>query len=114
MVDLPGAVSFLIAAQRADGGWGYRPGGMAVVEPTAFALLALRGLAAGRESYRRGQEWLAAQQRPDGAFGAFPGDSLPSWMTAPAALALRGSPESERALDWLVQIHQRQPVFNGD
>jgi hypothetical protein len=109
-----GGREFLIAAQRPEGAWGYRPGGMAFVEPTAWALLALRGGPDVAAAVRRGQDWLAGQQRPDGAFGAFPADSLPSWMSGLAALALRGRPEGEHALDWLIRLQRSIPLFTGD
>jgi len=35
---------FLLEAQNADGGWGYRRGGQSSVEPTCWALLALLGI----------------------------------------------------------------------
>jgi hypothetical protein len=108
------ALRFLRAAQHADGAWGYRPGGVPVVEPAAFALLALAGDPESAAAHRLGLDALAAQQRGDGGFGAFPGDTQASWMTGLAALALRGRPEAERALDWLVNVHRLQPRFSGD
>ena len=39
------ARSRLLAPQNADGGWGAAPGGPSVTEPTALAVMALRGAA---------------------------------------------------------------------
>jgi len=35
-------VPFLLGAQNADGGWGFRNGGQSAVEPTSWVLLALK------------------------------------------------------------------------
>ena len=108
-------VRWLLAAQASDGGWGYRPGHTAYVEPTALGALALlqerrsTGEAAG---LGRALERLRATQRPDGSWGISPADDSPSWMTAYATWALLQAegvlgeralrPAIDSALEWLL------------
>ncbi|MCL6568455.1 MAG: terpene cyclase/mutase family protein, partial [Meiothermus silvanus] len=113
-LDRAAAEAFLCAAQRPDGAWGYRPDGMAFVEPTALAVIALRARPETAPVRARALDWLERLQQVDGGLPAFVGDDQASWMTALAALALVGRPAGERALDWLVRLHQAQPVFRGD
>ena len=111
---------FLLAAQRADGGWGYRPGGMAFVEPTALSLVALLrtglGLAGAEGAVGRGVSWLLEGQHEDGGWGVCAIDRESTWATAYATLALsraaQGSPASaasqtgkaiEAGLRWLLR-----------
>lgn len=102
------AIDFLMQAQNADGGWGYRIGGMSYVEPTAAAMLALPN------SNPRARDFLLSMQRPDGGWGIAALDDASGWMTAWAVRALAapsiGSgqrfPESREAMlrgaTWLI------------
>jgi prenyltransferase beta subunit len=86
-----GCVPFLRKAQNQDGGWGYSPGAVSRVEPTAWVLLALAGFAdpAHGDAIQRGADWLLSAQLRDGSWSAFPGQEQGCWVTALGCLALR-------------------------
>lgn len=84
------ALSFLLASQNADGGWGYRGGG-SWTEPSAYALLALGAEATAMESHTRGARWLAGLQRPDGGWPPRASVAPSTWVTALAVLVLADS-----------------------
>jgi len=115
---------FLIEAQNADGGWGYRPGGQSASEPTTVVLLAFLGISrAGDLTTSRpfdssttlllesacaaAVDWLRKCQLPDGSWPPFAGQPRGSWVTAPASLALHTRGDSPhqvcRGLHWLAQ-----------
>ncbi len=115
------AVEFLARSQNADGGWGYRVGGMSFVEPTGAVLVALSAptslarvlppvastLPGGdsAQAERGGRDFLVRLQRADGGWGVSAVDDESGWMTAWAvlALALGGEPDAvERGVSWLV------------
>jgi Prenyltransferase and squalene oxidase repeat len=82
----------LLEIQNPDGGWPSQAGRSSNTEATAFAVLALRGLAAS-DSIRAGEHgsrWLSDRQRPDGswAFSALVPEA--SWTTGIATLAMLG------------------------
>jgi squalene-hopene/tetraprenyl-beta-curcumene cyclase len=52
------AVSFLLSAQRADGGWGGAEGVIPTIEETALAVRALAEVQDGRAAASRGVRWL--------------------------------------------------------
>lgn len=84
-------ITWLLATQRADGGWGYQIGGTGYVEPTVLATLALTRSAPTPESEsaaRRAGGWLRQLQRADGSWGVSPADAGPSWMSAYAIWGL--------------------------
>lgn len=90
-----GGVRFLLASQDASGGWGYRVGGMAFVEPTALSLVALsraagRGEPQAAKAIQRGVAWLVDGQHDDGGWGVCAIDEESSWATGYAVLALSG------------------------
>ena len=104
----------LLSLRATGGGWGYRQGGEACVEPTALAALAL--LATNRcdatyaEASRIGSEAsdsVARAQRPDGSLGVSATRATPGWMTPYALLlwdAFGTYPDrSARASAWLLQ-----------
>jgi squalene cyclase len=97
------AAQFLIESQNPDGGWGYRVRGMSFVEPTAAAMVALRGL--DQASTKRGRDFLVSLQHPDGGWGIAGMDSESGWMTAWALIALVENAEAggsvERGAIWL-------------
>jgi len=115
---------FLIEAQNADGGWGYRHGGQSAAEPTSGVLLAFLGLSrsADAATSRRlnsstprllesacesGINWLRKCQLPDGSWPPFAGQPRGCWVTSPASLALQARGDSidhvSRGLGWLSQ-----------
>ncbi len=125
--NLQKAYDFVVASQNADGGWGYRRGGMSYVEPTAFALIALFSpVGAGGvnvadirfQAVLKGLGWLRAQHHEDGSWGVMRDDQTGSWMTYPATWALNlllgipelfayyGNPEDknmrDRARGWIL------------
>ncbi|OQY92631.1 MAG: hypothetical protein B6D41_08205 [Chloroflexi bacterium UTCFX4] len=61
-----GMIEFLQRAQNADGGWGYKLGGMSFVEPTAAVLLALSSDAQNAAAVQRARGALRQWQRADG------------------------------------------------
>lgn len=82
-----GGLKFLRAAQNADGGWPYVPGGASSPEPTCYATMA--GL--------DGVRWLKARVHGDAI--TLDGDNEPHWTTSLAVIALRGE---RRLINWLL------------
>ena len=98
--------ALLLATQNADGGWPYQRGGPSWTEPTAYALLALAGVAPAAAPVARGLQWLTALQRPDGGWP--PEASVPhsTWVTAVVALlepATLGTAAYRRAVAWTLR-----------
>ncbi len=99
---------FLLRAQNADGGWGYRPGLRSRVEPTSWALLALQefsGTSPLDGALARGLRFLLGAQLPDGSWPAAAGQEEGCWVTSLACWALLAQKESleslARGLRWL-------------
>jgi hypothetical protein len=98
---------FLLHSQNSDGGWGYRPGTPSSVEPTAWAVLALREEA--RQDFEpldKAAKWLHQAQMPDGAWPATADGNPGCWVTALACLALLDpadvpSQAVSKGLQWL-------------
>ncbi len=99
------ALEFLRASQNADGGWGYKNGGMSFVEPTAAALLAFSLDANSNTQVQRARAFLKTLQRQDGGWGIAAPDDESGWMTAWAvwALASHEPAAAERGVGWLLQ-----------
>ena len=100
------ALDFLRASQNADGGWGYKLGGMSFVEPTAAALLALTIDAQAASHVQRARAFLKSIQRADGGWGIAAPDDASGWMTAWAVWALASSEANDaarRGVDWLLE-----------
>ena len=91
---MPNATDFLLQAQNADGGWGYRLNGMSYIEPTAAVLLALTDSTARA----RGRDFLLSLQHADGGWGIAALDSESGWMTAWAVCALAEFPQARAAV----------------
>jgi len=80
---------FLLETQNPDGSWGYTPGKVGVLEPTAFACLALSGVASAQTKLQKGVEFIRTAQSPQGGWTIGVSDSQPAaWTTALAGLAL--------------------------
>jgi squalene-hopene/tetraprenyl-beta-curcumene cyclase len=122
------SLRWLVAVQRADGGWGWQPAGPASAAATRLARLDLgaaetrtaaeptgqvvRALAAagqpGALAIRRAVTCLLRMQRPD---GSWPGDGGTSDLAATctglqaliAAGVLRSKPPAQRAAAWLAR-----------
>lgn len=99
------ARDFILSTQNVDGGWGYKPGGMSYVEPTAAVLLALDGDASIQSARERAHAWLRQLQHPDGGWGIAALDDESGWMTAWAvwALARVGESSAQRGVNWLLK-----------
>lgn len=99
------ALAFLRESQNADGGWGYKRGGMSFVEPTAAVMIALLSDAQSALQVQRAREFLVSLQHPDGGWGIAAMDDESGWMTAWAvrALAVRRDAVVERAQAWLLK-----------
>ncbi|MDE3089958.1 MAG: terpene cyclase/mutase family protein [Chloroflexota bacterium] len=110
------ATDYLLRTQNADGGWGYRAGGMSYVEPTAAVIFALRQ-AQGKllrnddarilsEVEGRARDFLLSIQRADGGWGIGALDAESGWMTAWAVRALNqfadASDATARGVQWLI------------
>ena len=83
----------LVAAQHADGGWGYGASG-SWTEPTALAVLAL---GASSNEGRRGIDWLTRVQRADGGTAPHASVAESSWVTALALLVDHSTGDAGRA-----------------
>jgi squalene cyclase len=105
------ATDFLLQAQNADGGWGYRINGASYVEPTAAVLLALTDATARA----RGRDFLLSLQHADGGWGIGAMDDASGWMTAWAVRALidfAGVRDAvERGVSWL-QVNEGLRVID--
>ncbi len=80
--DLDSRLDFLKRTQNADGGWGYFAGKQSWMEPTAYAILALKGSPHSDEAIRRAWKLAQSWQMPDG--GWQPGSQVreSTWVAA--------------------------------
>ena len=106
--------AFLISHQNPDGGWGYAPHRRSLVEPTAFAVLALQ---AGNETAAagRGLGFLRTCVKPNGAVGLDPRDTEGNWMAYAALLAFHalGATEEERRVKaWVLAFEDASGRFS--
>lgn len=88
-------------AQNADGGWGFQPGLQSRVEPTAWAILALRAHAsttAASEIPARGLEFLRKAQLANGSWPASAAASSGCWVTALACWVLTADAQAREAV----------------
>jgi hypothetical protein len=101
---------FLLSAQNADGGWGFKPGAASRAESTAWALIALlegEVAPAHREVAARALQYLDESQLADGSWPASPDLREGSWVTSVAGLALfrtdKFTEQLNKAAAWLVR-----------
>src|SRR5579884_1094010 len=85
---LQAARQFLLQAQGADGGWGYRPGQSSAAEPTGLALLASAG---SSTAIARAAAWLVA---------SWPADRRLLWNPLWWLLGRRINPQNPRLSGW--------------
>ncbi|HEV2387843.1 MAG TPA: prenyltransferase/squalene oxidase repeat-containing protein [Candidatus Acidoferrales bacterium] len=108
---------FLLQAQNADGGWGYRPRQASATEPTAWCLLALAKAGGAVAALERGRNWLAAAQQAVGSWPTRPETVQGNWVTALAGLALgaAGGPREAvaRAANWVCGSQSRTGGFRA-
>jgi len=106
-------VPFLVSSQNDDGGWGFHPAAESRVEPTCWALRALRNVPVtiSQEGLRRGREFLHHQQLADGSWPSSRGERTGSWVTSLACSILSDATESAASvtagLKWLCNDYPR-------
>jgi hypothetical protein len=95
--------------QNADGGWGFLPSSQSRVEPSTWALLALREFSSDSEygeAIACAVRFLHSAQLPDGSWPSAPYQQQGTWVTALATWALQSHEESQptvlRGLRWLI------------
>ncbi len=102
------AVDYLISAQHASGGWGYKTTHRPVVEPTAVALLALRDEPAAQQAFQAGISWLMGCQHQDGGWGINEIDAESGWQTAWALIIMKSTGQDREAIslgeNWLASV----------
>jgi hypothetical protein len=108
------AAVFLKRHQNPDGGWGYGPGRKSLVEPTGFAVIALRdggeAAAAGR-----GLAFLRTCLKPSGAVGLDARDPEGNWMAYAALLAFHAAgaaDEERRVRAWALAFEDASGRFS--
>jgi Squalene-hopene cyclase C-terminal domain len=99
---------FLRNSQNADGGWGFHPGSESRVEPTCWAIMALRASADTPNSaaiLERGFQFLRTGQLADGSWAASPEATTGCWVTSLACWVLTADAHAREAvvtgLKWL-------------
>jgi len=97
---------FLISTQNADGGWGYFPGKRSWMEPTAYAVLSLHGVAGAESHLSQARKLVHSWRQPDGSYHPSSQVQESTWVTALGVL-LDSIDRDQRALqstDWLVGL----------
>jgi len=110
----PPTVESIVAAQNADGGWGYVAGGRSWTEPTVYALLTQSACGRDAPSIARGTRWLLSLQREDGGWPPCAGVDESTWVTAQVVLLLvteRQEAAASRAVRWLCRQNGRESSF---
>ena len=104
--------------QNADGGWGFNAGYGSRVEPTAWALLALRESNPSDSTdtvIEQGRRYLVAAQLPDGSWPSAPEQTSGSWVTSLACWALLAiahpADKIRSGLQWLIDDRPRDSGF---
>jgi hypothetical protein len=87
-------------AQNSDGGWGFHPGAKSRVEPTCWALKALKSLLSpgnfDGDAIRRGFNFLITSQLVDGSWPSTPEEKTGCWVTSLACWVLAGDSDGEK------------------
>jgi hypothetical protein len=100
---------FLRNAQNGDGGWGFHPQSESRVEPTCWALLALRESSKPETEVGipRGLQFLRAGQLADGSWPSTPDEKSGCWVTSLGCWVLLTATDSSSAatagVKWLCQ-----------
>jgi hypothetical protein len=92
---------FIRNSQNADGGWGFQPGLQSRVEPTCWAILALRALESSpvpAEILLRGQQFLRNAQLANGSWPASTEMRTGCWLTAVASWVLASDVQAREAV----------------
>ncbi|HXW54803.1 MAG TPA: prenyltransferase/squalene oxidase repeat-containing protein [Candidatus Cybelea sp.] len=99
-------LAFLRAAQNEDGGWGFHKGAQSRVEPTCWALFALRELESAFDRESAGLRFLRSTQLSDGSWPACPSQTTGCWVTSLASWVLSADARSRDAvaagLRWII------------
>src|SRR5947209_911055 len=94
---LESRLEFLLRTQNADGGWGYFPGRSTWLEPTVYAMLALRGCPEATRSLERAWPLVESLQLEDGSWRPSPQVKMGTWVTSLALLlCLLRNPSDDR------------------
>lgn len=117
MTDAEELQALLLSSRNADGGWPSRRG-RSWTEPTALALLALRGEHVSRETRALTVSWLVDRQSSDGGWPPCATVVTSTWVTSLALLALsQESQHSQRCFDgarWLAgHVYPELNSFQG-
>ena len=105
---------FLLETQNPDGSWGYTPGKVGALEPTAYACLSLIGIPNAHSNLQKGIENIRATQSPEGGWAGSSSDNQPApWATALAGFVLLNSEglitASGFAADFIVNAVEKTP-----
>ena len=115
-LSLARALDFIKASQNPDGGWGYRPGGQSLTEPTGLCVFALSS-PGDKAAAGRGLDFLKACQKDSGAVGIHPKDPEGNWMAYAALLAfhaLGAAAEERRLRDWILSFEDASGRLTPD
>ncbi|HEV2616977.1 MAG TPA: hypothetical protein VGU63_10250 [Candidatus Acidoferrales bacterium] len=100
----------LESTQNADGGWGFYPGSLSRVEPTCWAVIALKEFESREEVSERlshGRQFLCSSQLPAGSWPATPEQEIGCWVSSLACWALLANKDLSGAvaagLHWLCE-----------
>jgi uncharacterized protein (DUF362 family) len=88
MTATPDPLALLASLARPDGGWGYRAGQPAHLEPTCLALLALADRGGDVQVLGKGLEFLHRHRQPDASYRLDRGRPEAAWPTALALFTL--------------------------
>jgi hypothetical protein len=108
-------VPFLLGAQNEDGGWGFYPDSESRVEPTCWAIRALRNalVHVAEDHLRSAVQYLVAAQLAGGSWPATPEQNTGSWVTSLACSVLAEEQDKNRkpsvaaGLKWLCEDYPR-------
>jgi prenyltransferase beta subunit len=104
------SVTYLLHAQRPNGGWSWYPRGATDSNDTAAAIQGLRaaGLGSRSQAVRRGLAYLRGLQRPDGGFSLVKGRAPDAQSTAWAvqAFVAAGRVPGRRAFSYLANLRR--------